>query len=235
MASNIDPNFITTDPVPKAGMITQLEHARDEITALQAADSGKFDKTGGTLTGSVIVNAANPNVELRKTASGQGNYITGATGALKRWLLTFGDGTAEAGLNAGSNLSLDAYNDAGSYLGNIFNIIRSTRVLSFNVSPTAPTPSVGTNSTQLATTAFVHSRVPMIFKYGTGTVTMGSTTITFSPAFPTSCFGVQVTVNGGTTPFDFNPLLVGTPTTSSCAVYGAPGDTLGFNWIAYGN
>jgi len=75
-----------------------------------------------------------------------------------RWALGKDTGAESTG-NAGSNFHLWAYNDAGGSLGRVFRVIRSTKQMQFDVTPTAPTPTAGDNTTLLATTAFVTTAV----------------------------------------------------------------------------
>jgi hypothetical protein len=93
-----------------------------------------------------------------------GTYFNGAaatarrlgfrTAGSQRWDIG-ADGTAESGSNAGTAFVLNAFDDAGVSLGSVFSVTRATRILAFTVSPTAPTPTAGDNSTKLATTAFI--------------------------------------------------------------------------------
>lgn len=91
--------------------------------------------------------------------AGQSATLSFRTGTSARWLLTKG-ATAETGSNAGSPLTLSAYDDSGVLLGTAFTIPRATQVVAFTQSPTAPTPSAGDNSTKVATTAYARSAAP---------------------------------------------------------------------------
>lgn len=104
--------------------------------------SPRFTRTG----------ANNLTVALDVDA-GQSSTIVWRTGTSNRWLLTKGS-AAESGGNAGSPLTLSAYDDASALLGTVFTITRSTQVIAFTQSPTAPTPSAGDNSTKVCTTAY---------------------------------------------------------------------------------
>lgn len=118
-------------------------------------------------------------------------FRSGATGNINRWLL-YKSATAEAGSNAGSDLILNAYDDAGTGLGQVFTIIRATRIFSFTISPTAPTPTAGDSSTQLATTAFVAaSFAPIGNPTFTGTANFAALAATGAVS------GAQVTANAG--------------------------------------
>ena len=241
MTSAIDPNFITTNPVSKSGMRTQLQAAKDEITALQTStatlDSGKFDKAGGTITGDVNLSKANPAFVFRRSAAGQSTAIWSSVGAAARWLLNFGNATAESGANAGSDLVLSRYADAGTLIGNIFTITRSTGVVAFTVSPTGPTPGVGNDSISLATTAFVQNELDQQIRRGTGTTTNGVGAVVISPAL-TTLENVQLTVTNGSGALTVGlavPLVVGaSPTGSGFNVYGDVTQSVSFYWVAVG-
>ena len=65
------------------------------------------------------------------------------TSALKRWKI-YSDSSAEGGSNSGSNFILSSYADDGNYIGDVFNVNRSTRKLDFKAVPSY-------NGTNLAT------------------------------------------------------------------------------------
>ena len=253
MTSAINPNFITTDPVSKSGMRTQLQTAADEISALQTSLAAKFNSAGGTITGNTTVSASNPTLALRKAASGQSNFLVGYNGSALRWAMNIGDSATESGSNAGSNFNIARHSDAGTFLDIPFTINRSTGIVSFAASPTAPTPSGGDNTTKLATTAFLRSeftgtnqslgsngfqKLPggLQFKFGTGSTTAGSVVITYPTAFPNATLHVQLTLTAGTTfvgPFD---IAVDNPTWTAAGfgVFGNPAQNVGFLWLAIG-
>ena len=79
------------------------------------------------------------------------------TGNSNRWTINLKDATAESGANAGSNFTIAAWDDSANVIGNVLTITRATRIVTFSVSPVAPTPTAGDNSTKLATTAFVQA------------------------------------------------------------------------------
>jgi hypothetical protein len=105
-----------------------------------------IDKVGAATTGQLGINVD----------AGQLGRILYNTAGLARWELGK-DTTAESGANAGSNWRLRAYDDAGAALGNVYTAERSTRILTFAVSPKAPTPATATSDTTVATTAHVHA------------------------------------------------------------------------------
>lgn len=242
MTSAIDPNFITTDPVSKSGMRTQLQAAKDEISALQTStstlDSNKFDKAGGTITGDIVQSKASPAFTFRRSAAGQNVSIISQVGTSTRWILLYGNVTAESGSNAGSDITLSRYADAGTLLATVLTIARSTGIVAFTASPTGPTPAVGNDTTSLATTAFVQNELDQQIRRGTGTTTNGVGAVVISPAFTTSIDNIQLTVaaaSGAFTAGSTIPLAVGaTPTTAGFNVYGDVTQSVAFYWTAVG-
>jgi hypothetical protein len=75
------------------------------------------------VNGALIVNGA---------AASARQLLVESSGSV-RWVWTLGDATPESGSNAGSNMTLAANNDAGTNLGSVWTILRSTRVVTFAV------------------------------------------------------------------------------------------------------
>jgi hypothetical protein len=138
------------------------------------AFTGTMTGPNATLTGaftaaSVVANAGSVAVDRRgdnTTASFQllGDVATLRdfvvyTGANQRWTHRFADNVAEGGADAGSNMQLYRWNDAGTVATVVYQINRATGVMSFTVSPIAPTPTAGDSTTKLATTAFVSAAI----------------------------------------------------------------------------
>ena len=106
--------------------------------ALAELDTEKLPKTGGTLTGATYVTPASGVANIGAVTTSNDAYVVadGKVGnnagllikksGLARWLIT-GDGGAETGGNAGSDLEIFAYDDAGSFTGAALYIQRSTR------------------------------------------------------------------------------------------------------------
>lgn len=80
-------------------------------------------------TTDVTIAKATPALILDKTASGQSSRVTGSLNGVLRWQVGFGNGTAEAGSNAGSDWSLDAFDDAGAFIRRALVVTRSEGVL----------------------------------------------------------------------------------------------------------
>jgi hypothetical protein len=142
-----------------------------QTTVATLTGAGVFNAVGGLQSnGSAVVDVTtNQTIGGTKTFSAatvlaNASYINGAaatarrmgvrTSGVLRWDFG-GDGTAESGSNAGTQFVLNAYDDAGASLGSVFSVTRATRVFGFTVSPTAPTPTAGDNTTKVATTAFI--------------------------------------------------------------------------------
>lgn len=88
--------------------------------------------TGDMLTqGNMTWDKANPDLILNKKASGQGIRIASLTANKNRWWLHFGNNEGESGGNAGSNIVLYAYDDAGNDLGEALRIQRATLATTF--------------------------------------------------------------------------------------------------------
>jgi hypothetical protein len=101
--------------------------------ALAVIDALYLKLTGGKLTGDLEIEKANPQFIIDKAASGQSAAILGHKGGVRRWSFVLGNGTAEGGSNAGSDLSVDAYDDAGTYLYSPLTIFRNTGQMFFSL------------------------------------------------------------------------------------------------------
>jgi hypothetical protein len=102
--------------------------------------------TGGTLTGSLGIDAAFPSVVLSKSASGNTAFVQGRTGTSQRWLMYLGDNAAESGSNAGSNFSIWRYNDAGAAVDSPLLISRATGAVTFTGPVTSATTFITGNN-----------------------------------------------------------------------------------------
>lgn len=103
---------------------------------------------GGTLTGDVIISKVNPQLYVKKSASGEASNIWGMKGATARWLLSLGTTTAEAGSDAGSDLAIGAYDDAGAAIDVPMTIGRAaTGIISLvrNLAISKTTPTIVLN------------------------------------------------------------------------------------------
>lgn len=108
--------------------------------------------TANVFTGSLSISMASPSLTLSKTASGQPITLIGRNGTATRWSISLGDSSPETGSNAGSNLNVVRYDDAGVSLGNALQIVRATGATTVNG---AVTISSTTASTSTATGALI--------------------------------------------------------------------------------
>jgi len=99
--------------------------------------SNVFEVSGGVSSVIIGSSAASSTAQLRlRSPAGQFRIMYLYTGSTARW--AFGaDNVTESGSDAGSNFFINSYDDAGTYLGGVLSINRATRVLNFNVTPTA--------------------------------------------------------------------------------------------------
>ena len=77
--------------------------------------------------------AGNAILSFQKGTETSTNGIWGYSGKVQgspRWFMHFGDGAVEAGLNSGTNFTMNRYNDAGEYLGKPLEITRADGTLS---------------------------------------------------------------------------------------------------------
>jgi hypothetical protein len=139
-----------TSRVAKAGDTMTGALAITATTPSSSQATGALTVAGGVgVNGSIYsgvkiqINAAGPYFWANKTASGQGAGIVGATGGLQRWNLSLGDANAESGSNAGSNVSLYRYDDAGNYAGTALSILRNTGDVYFYSTTASTSPTSG--------------------------------------------------------------------------------------------
>jgi len=83
---------------------------------------------GGTFTGNLTISNADPALILNRNAGATAHIarLLGQVGGLARWDLILGEGTAEAGANAGSLFQIRRYTDAGAVIDSPFVIDRAT-------------------------------------------------------------------------------------------------------------
>ena len=105
---------------------------------------------GGTLTGDLTISKASPSVILNRPSTSTANNIRSLMNGLPRWWLVFGSNETESGSNAGSNLYLDRYDDAGNYIGGAIGINRATGTVSLPAGqlqfPATQNPSANANT-----------------------------------------------------------------------------------------
>jgi hypothetical protein len=97
---------------------------------------------GDTMTGNLTLQSAAPALLLNKAGVLENRIVAQRAGAA-RWIMRLADQTPETGNNAGSDFHLSAYNDAGTFLAEAFNIKRSTGVVDFPLPPTIAGQPIG--------------------------------------------------------------------------------------------
>jgi len=133
---------ISADPtvVPAANLATTIHAATSKTTPVDADELGLWDSValalkkltwenlkttlastflplaGGTMTGNLTVTKASPDVVINKAAAGQANRLLGYTNGVARWAMTLGSTADESGADAGSELTFNAYTDAGAFI-----------------------------------------------------------------------------------------------------------------------
>lgn len=121
---------ITGTPTTLAG------YAISDVYTKTAGDARYLQLTGGSLTGSLTITSATPQISISASGGGTAQYsLSAASGNVRdvlfqtsnvaRWLFRV-DGTAETGSNIGSDFSINSRTDAGAALSTPFFIKRST-------------------------------------------------------------------------------------------------------------
>jgi Chaperone of endosialidase len=131
-----------------------LTLAADPAANLQAATKQYADKmlplAGGALSGGVAINGViggsgtykdyvlalnGPNgsyIGLNTPTAAGGNGVAGSVGGKQRWVMFYGDGTAETGSNAGSDFVINAIADDGAtFIGQALKLYRSNASAAF--------------------------------------------------------------------------------------------------------
>jgi hypothetical protein len=127
---------------------------------------GRYNDTGAFVENPVTINRANGQINVQNSlsvngsaswtnpglslskysgAAGSANQLTGLTGALGRWQILLGDGTAESGSNAGSNFVITRFNDAGAAIENPMTINRAGGGTTFLRGVQVSSPAAGVN------------------------------------------------------------------------------------------
>lgn len=159
---------VSNSGTPTNGQWAQWTDAT-HIQGVATASTPWVQKAGDTMTGQLVIAFASGGTQftinppsglaiarMAYTTAGAGavTEIVNTTAGSVRWKWWWG-ANSESGSNSGSDFILQNYSDTGVQIGTPLTITRSTGVVAFGSSPTAPTPAAGTNNTQVATTAFV--------------------------------------------------------------------------------
>ena len=102
-----------------------ITRSTGQVTMSGSATIGGTLGVSGVTTFSNIVNVNAPGGIQMSTAAGNARQIVGNTSGSPRWNLQLGDTALETGSNAGSNLTISRYSDAGAYIDSPLTITRS--------------------------------------------------------------------------------------------------------------
>lgn len=210
-----------------------------------------------TSTGNVALDRGASEAQFTlNTDAGVRNIIALRTAGSNRWLVRT-DNVAEAGSNAGADLEVVAYNDAGSFLSNPLKIGRASGTATFAQSPVIPTPTAGDSTTKAASTAFVTSALTAkvdkgatlidvrdygvvadakIVETGTSgnTATASSTTVTAS-GFNAGDVGKSITIRGaGTAGAPHVSTITGYTSATQVTIADAAVTTIGTTDVVWG-
>jgi len=175
--------------------------------------SGKFT-TGGfktEVTGAAALQAISSggtaSIVIDRPAGNIGS-LRMRTATVDRWALE-ATSTAEGGSNVGSNLALNAYNDAGVLLGTAFTIPRSTQIATFTQPPVMSGASItgvpistgvsglGTNvATFLATPSSANLAAALTDETGTGANVFATSPTLVTPVLGTPTSGTLTNCTG---------------------------------------
>lgn len=108
-----------------AGTVTSVAGRTGAVTLAAADVSGVLPLTGGTLTGDLAIDGALLRIDGAPGSFRQLQYGSGADAEDVRWSIHTNN-TAESGANAGSDLRIVRYDDAGEALDAPFGINRAT-------------------------------------------------------------------------------------------------------------
>lgn len=160
---------------------------------LAGTDNANFTQS---LTVDNQANNASTNVIVRGKA-GFAKLLSFRSAATARFEIGT-NADAESGNNVGSNFVVSRFADDGSYIDQPFRIDRATGVTNLSAlnvggTLTAPTPAAGTNSTVVATTAFVKNVQTFLQTAIDGKAPLASPALTGTPTAPTAAQGTNST------------------------------------------
>jgi hypothetical protein len=115
ISGDVMTGLLTLSGAPIADLHAATKKYVDDFAA--AAQAFFVNVTGDTMTGDLAIAKEAPKVTLnRTTVAGGSAEIEGLLAGVRRWVARFGNTTAEAGANAGSDYTLTGYDDAGAAL-----------------------------------------------------------------------------------------------------------------------
>jgi len=91
----------------------------------------------------INVTSTSPEINLNMAASTQSAAFVSTMAGNNRWDFLLGNGTAESGGNAGSDYQLNAFSDAGSFIGDWLLILRSNGAATFGSTVASTSTTTG--------------------------------------------------------------------------------------------
>jgi hypothetical protein len=161
------------------------------VDAVQTAVNGKVALAGDTMTGDLTISKTLPKVTLN-TIAGSGAQLRGQKGALDRWVMALGNSTAESGGNAGTDFSINSYNDAGTQIAVPFSINRATGAVTLSV----PLP-IASGGTGQITAAAAFDAIKQGATIGTAAANMGVVTLAPDAQIRAASAGTYAVSTGG--------------------------------------
>jgi len=162
---------------------------------------------GDTMTGNLVIATpagVDASLILNKPASGTKDTLIGQTNGSVRWIVNLGSGAAESGASAGSDFSINRYDNTGTFIDTPLLIGRAGGSINFNGGPVTISVSNTPNTTQ-ATALTVNSPNPSSINAficngpsaWNGNISMGSG-FAFGGQQATASFGAfQIAPSGG--------------------------------------
>ena len=123
-----------------AGSITQCIYDGTQFQLTLAGSGAYLPLSGGTLTGPLIGGGATFTLLNINGAAGANRSVLGQTAGSSRWNMVLGNSTAEGGSNAGSDLEIRRFTDAGGFIDTPLTINRASGAVTL-----AGALNVGTN------------------------------------------------------------------------------------------
>ncbi|BAY64993.1 hypothetical protein NIES22_50940 [Calothrix brevissima NIES-22] len=134
-----------------------------------------FNNTLKTKPGSTNI----PGLDIQTASGARSTIRFSDTNGLTRWEI-FKSEVAESGSNAGSNLTINSYDDSGNLIGWCMDINRASRAVN------VPNPSAGDNSTRVANTSWVTNKLTSYATLNSPSFTGVATSTTPSDPFDNS-------------------------------------------------